>query len=104
MVGLVFILEGLLSVLLGVLCFFALPDSPKRAKWLKPDEAKFLELSHIAFRGVRVSDKKGEGKEKRKINWSIIKQIVTDWQIYLQGIIFWSNTVCLPTVSAKVPC
>ncbi|KAF2211028.1 hypothetical protein CERZMDRAFT_44134 [Cercospora zeae-maydis SCOH1-5] len=89
----IFILEGLLSVLLGILCFFLLPDSPTKSKWLDADETKFLELSHIAYRGVKTSQKSTDPNRKNKINWRIIKQVVTDWQLYLQGIVFWSNTV-----------
>ncbi|USW55779.1 Putative MFS transporter superfamily [Septoria linicola] len=53
----IFILEGILSVLLGASCFFLLPDSPTRSKWLTREETKFLELSHIAYRGVKTSNK-----------------------------------------------
>lgn len=90
----IFIMEGIVSVLMGALCFFALPDSPTTAKWLTPDETKFLELSHIAYRGVRTKDKKNaDGERKRRVNWQVIKAVVTDWQLYLQSIVFWSNTV-----------
>lgn len=97
-----FILEGILSVVLGALCFFALPDSPTTAKWLTPEESKFLELSHIAYRGVKTTDKVRNldgTKKKRKINWGVLKQVVTDWQLYLQAIVFWSN--CVPNYGLK---
>ncbi|KXT09413.1 hypothetical protein AC579_8437 [Pseudocercospora musae] len=98
----IFILEGILSVVLGAVCFFALPDSPTTAKWLTPEESRFLELSHIAYRGVKTTDKMRNldgTKEKRKINWSVLKQVVADWQLYLQAIVFWSN--CVPNYGLK---
>lgn len=87
-------MEGLASVLLGVLCFFALPDSPSRASWLSAEEAKFLELTHIAYRGVKTTAKTEPGAPKKsRVNWPILKQVVTDWQLYLQAMVFWSNIV-----------
>lgn len=87
----IFIIEGIASVLLGVLTFFMLPDSPLSASWLQPDEAKFLELSHIAFRGIKTNAK--SQSEKKRFNWPILKQVLTDWQLYLQALVFWSNVV-----------
>lgn len=75
-------------MVVGVLTFFALPDSPKHAtKWLQPDEIKFLELSHISTRGVKA-------KETQKgFQWSVLWSILTDWQLYLQCLVFMSNSV-----------
>lgn len=86
-----FIIEGIASVLLGVLTFVALPDSPTTARWLTPDEAKYLELSHIAFRGVKTNAK--SQTEKKKFNWPVLKEVLKDWQLYLQALVFWSNVV-----------
>lgn len=66
-------------------------DSPTKASWLTPEEAKFLELSHIAYRGIKTNVKTTE--KEHLVNWSILKQVVTDWQLYLQAIVFWSDTV-----------
>lgn len=87
----IFILEGLLSVVIGASCFFLMADSPSKASWLKPEEARFLELSHIAYRGERTNTKTTE--KKPLVNWPVLKQVVTDWQLYLQALVFWSNVV-----------
>ncbi|WP_156854982.1 MFS transporter [Oceanobacillus sp. AG] len=39
---LVFVLEGIPAVILGVIIWFYLTDSPSKAKWLKPEEIKWL--------------------------------------------------------------
>lgn len=39
---LMFVLEAIPTVILGVVLFFRLPDSPKQAKWLAPDERQWL--------------------------------------------------------------
>lgn len=83
-----FIIEGIASVAVGVLTFFALPDSPKYgSKWLKPDEIKFLELSHVSTRGVKAT------KTQKGFQWSVLWSILTDWQLYLQTLVFMSNAV-----------
>jgi len=87
----IFIIEGIASVALGVLTFLMLPDSPITARWLKPDESRFLELSHIATRGIK-TNAKIDG-EKKKFNWPVLKEVVKDWQLYLQALVFWSNVV-----------
>lgn len=90
----IFIIEGLASVLIGAMCFFTLPDSPSRAKWLSPDEARFLNIIHVLHRGRREKEVFIEGTNKKKpFNWHVLKQVLTDWQLYLQAIVFMSNAV-----------
>jgi MFS transporter, ACS family, tartrate transporter len=38
-----FLIEGIPAVLVGILVFFVLPDGPDEAKWLTPEEKKWLE-------------------------------------------------------------
>ncbi|RMX87322.1 hypothetical protein D0869_02446 [Hortaea werneckii] len=54
----IFILEGLVSVILGILVFFVLVDTPARGhKWLSPDEIRFLELQRfVRVRGFEHDD------------------------------------------------
>jgi hypothetical protein len=85
-----FLLEGIASVLVGVMCFFALPDSPAHAKrWLSADEARFLELEHHRTRGIKVKSEDG----KKRFNWKALWAVLTDWQLYLQAMCFMSNSV-----------
>ena len=88
----IFILEGLATVLAGIATFFCLIDSPASSgKWLDADEIRFLELRQIAQNGNRVSPE-DENKPKG-VDWKILRSVVCDWQIYLQALIYWSNTV-----------
>ena len=43
-----FLLEGLPSILVGVLVWFKLPDNPRAARWLTPPEAVLMERRAIA--------------------------------------------------------
>ncbi|KAF9777086.1 hypothetical protein IL306_004644 [Fusarium sp. DS 682] len=85
----IFILEGLATVLAGVMTFFCLIDSPtSSSKWLEPDEIRYLELRQLAQNG----NKAAEGR-KKSLDWKILRSVICDWQIYLQALIYWSNTV-----------
>lgn len=82
-------IEGIASVVAGVGCFFLLPDSPSYAKsWLSDDEARFLNLMHASTRGVKT-----EEETKRHFNWGTLWQVLTEWQLYLQALVFMSNSV-----------
>ncbi|KAL1588090.1 hypothetical protein WHR41_03413 [Cladosporium halotolerans] len=86
----IFILEGIVSVVVGISCFFLLPDNPSSASWLKPDESRFLDLMHTSTRGKAV---KHEGEEKKSHHWKTLWQVLTDKQMYFQALVFASNSV-----------
>jgi MFS family permease len=86
----IFLLEGILSVVVGVSCFFLLPDSPGTARWLKPDEARFLELMHISSRGAKTTH---DGEKDKKHHWKTLWRVLCDKQLYLQALVFASNSV-----------
>jgi MFS family permease len=86
----IFLLEGILSVVVGISCFFLLPDSPGTASWLKPDEARFLELMHVSSRGAKFTH---EGEKDKKYHWKTLWQVLCDKQLYLQALVFASNSV-----------
>ncbi|KAF2733829.1 MFS general substrate transporter [Polyplosphaeria fusca] len=90
----IFILEGLVTVLMGIAVFWLLPDSPAHGagRWLTHDEARFLELNHNLTRGIQKPKFNADGK-KQKFQWSILWAVLKDWQIYLQAMIFASNAV-----------
>ncbi|KAK4954539.1 hypothetical protein LTR10_007970 [Elasticomyces elasticus] len=84
--------EGIASVVVGGATFFLLPDRPSTAKWLQPDEAKFLELSHLATRGLK--RRNDDGETARKLSrWSVLKMVVGDYHLWLQSLVFMSNAV-----------
>lgn len=73
---------------MGVVTPFVLVDSPARSKWLTNDERRFIELAMAVQDGAkRTTD------VTSKVTSSVFKQVFCDWQLYLQGLIYWSNTV-----------
>lgn len=78
----IFILEGLASVLAGILAFYVLPNTPAQSKWLSDDEKRFLELTHLKTRGKKHG---AEGEVKEKFKWKTLWGVLLDWRIWLQS-------------------
>lgn len=76
----IFILEGLVTVVLGVACFFLLIDTPALSKrWLEPEEIRYLELSMFIKQGG------GFREEEGRFRWKDLRMVLTNWRIYVQA-------------------
>ncbi|KAL3481779.1 major facilitator superfamily domain-containing protein [Aspergillus californicus] len=83
----IFIIEGLATVCLAIMCFFLLLDSPSLStSWLTPNEIRFLEVRQIA-NSVNTTPK------KHGADWPAILGVLTDWKVYLLIFGSWSNAV-----------
>ncbi|KAL4945798.1 major facilitator superfamily domain-containing protein [Aspergillus oleicola] len=94
----IFIMEGLITVVVGGGSFFVLPDSPesesgKKKGWIHESEAEYiiarLSLQDRGGAEAHPSPEGGNEKISKKVFWSVI----IDWQIYLIVLVYWSNTV-----------
>lgn len=86
----IFLLEGIFTIVLGFITYFWLIDSPSvSASWLEPDEIRYLELRQRADPSRRAASRETSRSDTRKA----FVAVVTDWQIWMHGIIYWSNTV-----------
>ncbi|KAJ5467575.1 hypothetical protein N7475_005327 [Penicillium sp. IBT 31633x] len=100
----IFLLEGLLTVVMGVMCFFLLIDSPQLStRWLDPDEIRFLGIQHFIKEGGQFKD------EKKKTSVKDIKAVVLNWRMYLLAYILIGQAACaygtkftLPTITASM--
>jgi len=84
----IFILEGLATVTIGVMCFFFLIDSPALSKWLDDDEKRYLILRQESRRVVRPDEFRDSHFDKQAFI-----SVLTDWKIYLLVLVNWSNAV-----------
>lgn len=85
----IFILEGLATVVLGVLCFFLLIDSPKLSgRWLSQDEIRFLELQRFIKDGGQFQE------ERKKTSWKDVRAVLTNWRMYLLAYILLCQSAC----------
>lgn len=89
----IFLLEGIVTVLLGILTYFLLIDSLSLSgRWLDAEERRYLELQQRADPSRRAMASAEKGKTKADTRKALIA-VITDWQIWMHGIIYWSNTV-----------
>ena len=73
-----FILEGIPSVVVGILVFFFLPSYPENVSWLSDDE-KALEQRRLGIHGNAVAE---------KINWPDAKAVLLDGRMWLHYSIY----------------
>ncbi|EFW17244.1 hypothetical protein D8B26_003972 [Coccidioides posadasii str. Silveira] len=91
-----FILEGIATCVVASICYFFIPDSPGSAKWLSPEEARFLEL-RLQFDG---HDK---GYKEGGFEWKYLIQGFTDAKVYIGTIIFGAICICTYALSYSLP-
>jgi MFS family permease len=99
----IFIIEGVLTIIFGFASFFILPDSPSHSsKWLSEREIRYLNyLYDTKRRGTfnQEANIDGETAKPKSHSWKILLSVLTDWQVYLQSLIFMSSAV--PTYALK---
>ena len=85
----IFLLEGIVTVFLGVSCFFLLIDSPALStRWLEPDEIRFLELQKFIKDGGIYEEREGNSR------WKDLKMVVCNWRLYMQAYILLCSSAC----------
>jgi MFS family permease len=77
-----FLVEGVPSVLLGILVLFYLPNGPHSAKWLKPEELAWLA-------SVLVSERAAQEEKKH----FTLKEALLNWKVMLLSVIYFLSIV-----------
>ncbi|ETN38599.1 uncharacterized protein HMPREF1541_06636 [Cyphellophora europaea CBS 101466] len=92
----IFIMEGIVTVVIGALIPFILIDSPATQKFLSPDDTKFYlrRLEH---------DNKTGSKDQDQFKWKYVTSALLDWKIYLSTLIFWGNSVVIYSFVFTLP-
>jgi MFS family permease len=73
-----FVVLGLITSLIGVLCFFVLPDTPMTAKFLTEAEKSAI-LKHVSVNQT--------GIENKNFKFSQVLEVLTDGQLWLMTLI-----------------
>ncbi|EGY20131.1 hypothetical protein VD0004_g410 [Verticillium dahliae] len=102
----IFLIEGIITVALGIMTFFCLVDTPALSgRWLDPEEIRFLELQHFIKQGGRFQD---EAKEDKYI-WQDLKACVLNWRLWLvayiqfcQSAMSYGTKFNLPTITRSM--
>lgn len=84
----IFLIEGVITVVLGIMTLFVLVDTPKRSeKWLKPQEIKYLEIMAFIKNG-------GKRTVKSADKWQALKSIAMDWRHWAFGFVLHNVGTC----------
>lgn len=76
----IFLIEGIITVILGIMTFFLLIDTPQLStRWLRPDEIRFLEIQVVIKQGGRFLNERDEDHHI----WSDLKATLLNWRLLL---------------------
>ncbi|KAG8778846.1 hypothetical protein FRC12_024775 [Ceratobasidium sp. 428] len=89
-----FLIEGLPTVALGVFTLFALPDRPDATKWLQGAE-KDLAIERMSRGGTK--------EEAGTVNRSHVLAALKDWKVYAGGIVYFGVNIALASISVFLP-
>lgn len=95
----IFILEGIVTVVVGATLYWILPDSPQTASWLEPWEQQYL-INRLAQDS---GTKSGRVQTAEKFQWRYIIAALTDWKIWLAVLIYWGNSIPLYGFTYSAP-
>jgi MFS family permease len=90
-----FLIEGLPTLVLAVFVYFFLPNRPETTKYLS-DKERVMAIE-------RISDNQPGTAHKQKFQWSGFRRAITDYKIYLYGIIYLGVNLTLSSISGFLP-
>lgn len=76
----IFILEGIVTVLIGIIAFFAVSDFPREAKWMSPEEKAFV----LAKTGTDES-------HAVSVTFKDVLRYFTDIKVYFGALMYFSK-------------
>jgi D-galactonate transporter len=88
-----FVLEGLPSVLVGVLVFVLLPNGPKQARWLTPQERD------LVLKGIEDEEASKFDLEKKHHFLDAFK----DYRVWALAVVYFCGVVCFYAVNFWMP-
>lgn len=91
----IFILEGIVTTLIGAASYFMVKDFP--------DEATFLSHDDRLRVYYRLKEDQQASAEHETFKWASVKQAVTDWKTYTTAMMFMGNGCSLYAVSLSLP-
>ncbi|RSL53522.1 hypothetical protein CEP51_014878 [Fusarium floridanum] len=81
-----FIIEGAISLLVGIACWVSLPTSPETAWFLKPEERSTM---------LVIKERNHPFKETEKFSWKQVVMALTDPMVYLSSCALFCSSIAL---------
>ena len=95
----IFIIEGIMTVLLGILAFFVIIDFPDKIvesgkKFITPEEVEIIKARIDRDRDDSVAD---------ELTWAKAGKVLCDWKLWCFALMFMSATTCSYAFSFFLP-
>lgn len=88
-----FVLEGLLTILFGILCVWILPDRPHNTRWLNQRERDVA-----TWRMLRDGN-----RTHGEVNWETTLRQMLDWRLWLNIVIYMTQVLSTYTIATFTP-
>ncbi|KAL4939119.1 major facilitator superfamily domain-containing protein [Aspergillus oleicola] len=99
----IFILEGILTVLVGAIAPFTMYDFPETAKFLTEEERKYVIYALRNQTNGPDTFREDVVEETAKFRMKYVVDALTDWQIYVALFMYWGITCPLYGISFFLP-
>ena len=96
----IFILEGILTVVVGIASFFLLYDFPETATFLTPEEREWV-VYRLKYQGSKDSGRLIA--EEEGFRWKYVLDALGDWQLYAGLFMYWGIVSPLYGISYFLP-
>ena len=88
----IFIVEGIVSVVLGVTTWFALVDTPEHSgAWLSGDEIRYMEILDFVKEGGKLEK---EACRRFKVETKALKYVMCQWRLWMFGMMDHAAGAC----------
>lgn len=84
----IFIIEGIVTVVIGAMIPWILPDSPQSASFLTPEEKIMIRNRLEQDSGTQ----EGRVQTSEDFKWDYVTSVLLDWKVWFTVFIYWGNT------------
>ena len=90
-----FLIEGLPTIVLALIVLLFLPNRPETSKYLTEEERTVITK--------RLANSQSGGVHTKKFQWSGFRRAITDYKIYMCGVIYLGVNLTLASISGFLP-
>ncbi|SPQ22972.1 a6b7797f-7c22-47a5-81fe-af5e241fd7b4 [Thermothielavioides terrestris] len=98
----IFILEGIATVAVATIAFFALYDFPETAGFLTEEERAFV-IYRLKYQGQTQDPGRAQVAQTDEFKWKYVVDAFLDWQIWVNIFVYWGVVCPLYGISLFLP-